>query len=239
MANKAELSLRFLPVEALMELPEENPRRLEVEKMAALTGASLTPHQERVVARESRLHSSIEGKATIEQIKLLGENKKGQLKALSDHGIHVGSYARSMAEKPDFIPSPEEQQIDIAILRVGALGIPKDYPTTADIFGTERDLDENGQSVPFSKGKMSELDLNLCSADTAISYVLQQGKNVEIGNPLWFAMKPITGDDGYPYVFGVERRGRGLWLRSYWADPGSEWRPGRRVAFALPQVNEA
>ena len=239
MANKAELSLRFLPVEALMELPKDNPRRLEVEKMAALTGASLTPQPERAVARESRLHPSIEGKTTIEQIKLLGENKERQLKALSDHGIHVGSYARSMVEKPDFIPSPEEQQIDIAILHVGDLGIPKDYPTTADIFGTEEDLDKNGQSAPFSKGKMSELDLNLCSADTAISYVLQQGKNVEMGNPLWFAMKPITDDDGYPFVFEVERYDNGLWLDSYWTNPDDKWNPDVRVALALPQVNEA
>lgn len=240
MANRAELSLRFLPVEALMELPKNNPRRIEIEQLARLTAVTQVPSKENTIRVESpRLHPFIEGKATIEHLVILGKDKEGQLKALANHGIRVGSHAEDMVKSPDYPKSTKEQQTDIAILRIGDLGIQKDYPTTADIIGTAEDHDENGELAPFSKGKMSELGLNLCAPETAGNYATQQGEKVEIGDPLCFAMKPIAGRGGDPGVFGVERYDGGLWLGSYWAYPDRRWDPDRRVAFALPQVDKA
>lgn len=46
-------------------------------------------------------------------------------------------------------------------------------------------------------------------------------------------MKQITGWDGDPNVFKLERYDDGLWLFSRWARPGGEWHPDRRFVFRL------
>ena len=52
-------------------------------------------------------------------------------------------------------------------------------------------------------------------------------------------IKPMAGRYGYSSMFGAERDADGLWLYGRWADPGSRWDPGVRVAFSLSQVINA
>ncbi|MEA3249819.1 MAG: hypothetical protein U9Q03_05725 [Patescibacteria group bacterium] len=45
---------------------------------------------------------------------------------------------------------------------------------------------------------------------------------------LLVAMEPVTGSDGGPRVFRLNRRDDGLWLYANDADPDSRWSPGSR-----------
>ena len=42
-----------------------------------------------------------------------------------------------------------------------------------------------------------------------------------------------TDSDDDPDVFRLGRNGDGLWLRGFWAAPGSEWNPDNKFVFRL------
>lgn len=224
MAAKAELSLRFLPVEALMELGKSDPRRKEVERLARLAATPQAPIREKTSKEHPRLHPSLEGKVQVEQLTIGGKSREKLLHELSKRGINVGSYARSMIESRDFTTLPDAQQKELVIGRVeDVVPNPKgSYATTKEIWA-----------------KRDEMGLESVPAEAALHYLLQNGDNLKLGDALWMSMETITDRHGDPYVFGVERRDGGLWLYSRGARPSSRWYPEYRFAFSLPQVTEA
>ena len=100
----------------------------------------------------SRLHPSLEGKIRIEPWTMGGKDGQTLLAEITGRGVKF-SYAKSMVENPEFTTLPEPTTIEVSLLKVGDLGIKKDYPTTADIIGTKNDVGEQGNSAPSLKGK--------------------------------------------------------------------------------------
>ena len=188
---------------------------------------------ERFTPEPSRLHTSIEGKIRIEPWTMGGKDGQTLLGGLTGRGRKIGSYARSMVESLEFTTLPEPTTIEVGLLKVGDLGIKKDYPTTADIIGTKDDVDEQGNSAPFSKGRINELGLELLPAEALLHCLLENGDKLQLGEPLIAGMKPIAASDGNPHVFHVERLDDGLWLGDSWADPDYEWGPDDRFVFGL------
>ena len=170
---------------------------------------------ERFAPEPSKLHPSLEEKVRQETITIGGKTSQELLSELTQNGINVGSYARSMMENPDFTTLPGPQQIDLVRLQVRDLGIKKNLPTTDDIYK-----------------RAQELGLNLCPAEVGPQYRLQYNNQP---NGEWFVigMKPITDSGGYPRVFALGRRADGLWLLGTWATPGRMWGPGREFVFSL------
>lgn len=170
---------------------------------------------ERFVPDKPKLHPSLEGKVGLETVTIGGKTGAELLSEMTQRGVQVGSYARSLIESPAFTTSPTPTQIDIVVVKVGDLQTGKDFPTTRDMFD-----------------KAGELGLDKVPAEVGPHYRLShmdqpRGEWVAIG------MDPITGAGGNPRVFGVEHDDRGLWLRSAWTDPSGVWSPGREFVFSL------
>jgi hypothetical protein len=63
-----------------------------------------------------------------------------------------------------------------------------------------------------------------------------QYKDQSLNESVRIGMKQIAARGGYPSVFRLERDGDGLWLDSYWAKPGREWRPDDGFVFRFRKV---
>lgn len=190
----------------------------------------------------SKLDPSLEGKVELVTLKVGATPKKQQLRKFEQKkGNDTGSIAKFMAESDAFESLGEEIEVNMAIVRVKDL-VPNPkgpYATTEEIFGREDNVDSQGNSAPFTKGKMSELGLYLLPHQATLDYANEKGDEVKMGNPLWFATKPIADRDGSPELFGVGRDFSRLRFDSRWAGPSSGWAPGRRIAFSLSQVVKA
>ncbi|OGE65798.1 hypothetical protein A3B49_01635 [Candidatus Daviesbacteria bacterium RIFCSPLOWO2_01_FULL_40_24] len=185
----------------------------------------------------SRLHSHLEGKASTKILGVGGKDPQRLLKEVDElkiagRKVEIGSYARSMAESTEFEYLPERAQVDLVTAEVRDLTSTPN-PTTAELIGTEKDTDEQGNPAPFTRGLMTKLDLNFVPHETAFEYLLQNGSKLQVGDVLWMAMRPITGSDGLPGVFGLVRPGIGAWLDSRWAGPDDWWHPEDRIVFSL------
>lgn len=221
MPNKVELSLRFLPVEALIELPKNDPRRKQVEKLASLAVTIQTPQEKKSQMVESRLPSLLEGKARIEQVTIGGKSGKELLLELRKRKVSIGGYAEDMVKSPEFTILPELEQRELVVASVGDL-VPNPkgpYATTEEIWAARDQL--GFQEVP---------------AETALHYLLQNGDKLKLRDAIWMSMKTLADRYGSPRVFAVGRNDYGLWLHSYWGGSSNEWRPDSRFAFSLPQA---
>ncbi len=188
---------------------------------------------ERFAPEPSRLHPSLEGKIRIEPWTMGGKDGKTLLGGLAIRGRKIGSYARSMVESSEFTTLPEPTTIEVGLLKAGDLGIKKDYPTTADIIGTKDDVDEQGNSAPFTKGKINELGLELLPAEALIHHLIENGDKLQKGEWIIAGMKPIADSVGGPGVFGVARDGDEVWLNDNWAYPDFKWNPDDQFAFGV------
>lgn len=167
------------------------------------------------------------GKSVSELGMLLDEAKTRQPKTI------VSKYAESMFRNPDFAESlvSEEVQIDLVMPNVQDLGFPRGA-TTAEIIGRENDTDKHGSPASFTKGRMTALGLYPCPREVGV-FQRRADVNQEMNTWYWIAMKPIADSAGHPGVFELVRSGSCLWLGDRWADPGSRWRPGGRLAFSF------
>lgn len=150
---------------------------------------------------------------------------------LAEKQINISGYALDLLKSPDFTTLNEKQQIILVKARVQDLGF-KNGATTAQIIGTEKDTDGFGYQAPFTKGRMTELGLDLCLPEVGIYQRLKDTKQL-LGDWYWIAMKQIADRDGLPSVFELVRRGDGLWLDDDWAGPGGRWYPEDRLVVAL------
>ncbi len=221
MANKTELSLRFLPVEALIELSENDSRRKQVEKLAKLAATIQVPQKEQSQMVESRLPSLLEGKARIEQVTIGIKSGEELLLELRKRKANISAYAEDRVKSPEFTTLPELEQRELVVAGVGDL-----VPSPKGIYATTEEI----------WAARDQLGLQEVPAETALHYLLQNGDKLNNGDAIWMSMKTITGRHGNPRVFAVVRVSDGLWLSSRWAGPSNHWDPGSRFAFSLPQV---
>lgn len=122
--------------------------------------------------------------------------------------------------------------VSITILTVASLGLP-DGSTTQQILGSALDVDDQGNSAPFSLGRAQQLGLNLCPPAIAPEYRLAY-KDQPIGEKLYVAMQPITSSDGEPRIFLIARSADGSALDAARARPDDAWKADDKFMFCMP-----
>ena len=134
-------------------------------------------------------------------------------KSLRDSGNKVSSEANGILGNPAFTVAVKKIRIDLVIKSVGEIGF-KGGATRKQIYG-----------------RANELGLDLCPAEVGPQLRLQYKDQPEEEH-LIVAMNPIAVSGGALGLFGVGRRGSGLWLRSYYGGPGLIWGADFRFVFA-------
>ena len=164
-----------------------------------------------------------EGHIRLESLDIGGMTAEELENALDREKINVSSYARSMLKNKRQFVNPannreserrgETESLDLVRLRVRDLGFTSP-PTTREIFV-----------------RAKEFGLELCPPETAV-YQRFADKDQPSG---WYyiGMEPVTGSDGHPYVFVLERSDGGLWLSGDWARPDSQWFLDYQVVFRV------
>ena len=157
--------------------------------------------------RISREHLKIESKT------------KSQLKQKLDNNTikwkrSQGSYSEEMIDNSKFPDQIAEQELELVRITVASLGFNQ-MATTEQIYL-----------------KAKELGLELCPPEVGPEYRIAY-KNQPNGEWIYMGMEQITGRDGGPDVFSLGHYEGGIWLSSYWANPGDEWRPENEFVFSL------
>jgi hypothetical protein len=120
-------------------------------------------------------------------------------------------------------------EVKLIILTVADLGFPE-YAKTREIIGTPHDLDQDGNSSPFTSGKGSWLGLKLCPQDFGPMYRLQYDDQ-PLYERLYVAMKPIECSDGELRIFVLGHTLDGLSLGSALAKPDDKWHADDKFMF--------
>ena len=120
-------------------------------------------------------------------------------------------------DNAEFTTTPDVQPITLVRFTIADLGFPNGC-TTTQLFARRK-----------------ELGLEFCPAATGPHYRLQYLDQPD-GEYLSIGMKPITGSDGNPLVFDLNRNGDQLKLHACRANPDDPWRPGNEIAFRLSKV---
>ena len=138
--------------------------------------------------------------------------KRLSRKQLEKAGIKVSDYAGELLEKIEW---KEEGEVNLVKITVGELFGDDKMHTTEEIYA-----------------KAQEKGLELCPAEVVPTLRLEY-TDQPLEEWLYVGMEQIAASGGFPRVFGLERRGVGLWLCDGWAGPDDEWGPGRRFVFRL------
>lgn len=155
-----------------------------------------------------------EKKIRRESVEIGGKTTEQLIAEMEAAHINISDYAKSMMKNRDFIPGKTREEATLIRLTVADLGF-KTSATTDQIY-------ERAQT----------LGLELCPPDTGPNYRLKY-KDQPLNEWVRIGMKQIAGSDGDPSVFRLGRRGDGLWLSYYWAEPDDTWDPGDRFVFRL------
>ena len=161
-----------------------------------------------------------EKKIRIDSVEIGGKSKEQLIAEMESQGINISDYAKSMMENSDFVIGSNREEAKLVRLTVADLGF-KTIVTTDQIY-------ERAQA----------LGLELCPLDTGPNYRLKY-KDQPLGEDFRIGMKQISGQDGDPRVFGLDRDDDGLWLGSFWAEPSRAWSPGSECVFRFRKVVEA
>jgi hypothetical protein len=121
--------------------------------------------------------------------------------------------------------------VSIIILKLADLAFAKGT-TTGKIIGTEQDIDQHGNTAPFTNGRGQHLGLELCPPEVAPHYRLEY-KDQPLGERLYVAMKPIITSDGEPRIFVLEHNADGLSLNTARARPDDKWQPNDKFMFCM------
>lgn len=152
-----------------------------------------------------------EGKIKKMETEITGKSGKELEKELKAKNINISDYAHDMLEK---LNASTPEHLDLVQLTVNDLGFP------------------NGATTDEIYKRAEKLGLELCPQDT--------GPNLRLQNStpdyMIIAMKQITDRDDHPDVFYLHRNEDGLWLRTYWAVPGSRRNGGRKFVFRLRKL---
>src|SRR3989344_4126690 len=155
-----------------------------------------------------------EKKIRRENVEIGGKSAEQLISEMEAAGINISDYAKSMLDNREFVPGKNPEEATLIRLTVADLGF-KSSATTDQIY-------ERAQN----------LGLELCPADTGPNYRLKY-RNQPLNEWIYMGMKQISGSDGGPSVFGLERNDDGLWLDDRWALPDDEWFPDRKFVFRL------
>lgn len=117
-------------------------------------------------------------------------------------GVEIDEEARGLLESPGFKASPTETSITVATFQL--MDLLKDTDVLiAWALGTEKDVDEQGRSVPYSKGIIPRLGLDFVPPDAALEYALQKLQKRE---RLLVWMRPIAPEgSSLMYMFYLEK----------------------------------
>jgi hypothetical protein len=124
-----------------------------------------------------------------------------------------------MMKNSEFTTLEKAELIDLIRLKVSDLGFSQSA-TVQDIYM-----------------KAAELGLELCPPEVGPQLRLNYSQVFNREQPIneWFyhiAMKPLSGSDGNPYVFGVNRDDFGRrWLSTSCAKPDFKWIPRCELLF--------
>ena len=155
-----------------------------------------------------------EKKIRREHVEIGGKTVQQLEKEITDSGMQIESYAKSMLESKDFKTSKTKEVAHLIRLTVADLGF-KGNATTDQIYK-----------------RAEELGLDLCPAEVGPHYRLQYADQ-PMDEGVYVGMKQIAGSGGDPSVFNVARDAAGTWLSSHWARPTREWHPDHPFLFRL------
>jgi len=136
-------------------------------------------------------------------------------RALKDDGFNISDWASDILGKPAFKAADEDTEVDLVKVTVAELGF------------------KNGARHNQIYERAKELGLGLCPPEVGPQLRLQY-QDQPNGEWILVAMEPIVDSDGDPRLFLVERSDSGLWLSSFWGDPGGFWDAGRQWVFCRP-----
>lgn len=165
---------------------------------------------------------------------LIGGVSAKNLLARVRAGFAVNDWAQDLMKQKAFTTLPAEEEIETIVLTPEDFGYER-TPMTGELLDPVR-LEEwskqNAHRLPEGYA------VELLPAEAG-PHIRDQYKDQPRGEILWIAMEQITGSDGGPGVFDVERRGDGgQWLGAHWASPGGRWRLGHRLVFRLRKVTQ-
>ncbi len=156
-----------------------------------------------------------ESKIRRETIEIGGKDAKQLEKELIKAGFQISDYAKFMLNSKEFKTSKKSEQANLIRLKV------------RDLFGNQ------SATTDEIYKKAAEVGLELCPAEVGPHMRLNH-KNQPMNEWFRIAMKQISGPDGGPGVFSLERDSDGVWLDIGWAEPAGEWNPGSGFVFCLP-----
>lgn len=158
-----------------------------------------------------------EGKISRETVEIGGKTAKELEAELKKEKINISEYAQDMFRSKDFTTLKKSEKAEFIRLKVSDLGFPRGA-TTDEIYK-----------------KTEEIGLEFCPAETGPRYRLKY-KDQPLNEWFSIGMKQITGRNGGPRVFGLERRDGGLWLYDVWAEPADRWFSGDEFVFRLRKL---
>lgn len=133
--------------------------------------------------------------------------------AIKTAGMYIGDWGNDILGKPAFTVSPEEKEVDLAVVSNADLGF------------------KDGAKLKDTYARALEFGLELCPNEVGPQLRLQYTDQPN-GEWLLIAMKPIIGSDDGCRLFHVKRHGDGLqYLYGHDGDPDSVWHGGTRFVF--------
>lgn len=156
-----------------------------------------------------------EGRIAKHSIEIGGETEEQLEQKMKTENIVVSKSAQYMMKSAEFVAQKQVEPIDLMHLKVSDLQIGKDNPTVDEIYA-----------------KAKELGLELCPAEVGPRYRLNY-LDQPTDEYLHIGMKQITGADGGPYVFGLNRDSEGLCLDRHWLAAEDMVSPDTDFVFCL------
>jgi hypothetical protein len=140
----------------------------------------------------------------------------------------VGYWARDLTTRPEFVISSTPSQVGLVVLTPYDLGF-RHSPLDDDIMTEEF-------CAKWSANNLDGWVIELCEPEDGPQLRLQY-QDQSKGEGLWIAMKPITGSDGKPNVFRVDRAEGGVrWLDAGWVIVEHDWPIYYRFVFRLRKL---
>ncbi len=114
-------------------------------------------------------------------------------------------------------------ELKTVLLSVADMGF-EEGALTREIIGQKSDVDMFGIPSPYTGGRLQQLGLKLCPAETGPQLRLQYTDQPK-GECLYIAMQPIPASDRKPRIFVVCHNDKGLALDAKSARPTDRWAP--------------
>lgn len=165
-----------------------------------------------------------------------GRQKHELQQKLDSQAVYTWHWAQNIMQREAFTTSPDQKEIRAVRLTIADLGFP-DGCSTADLFGTAEDTDDQCRSDPFTKGAMTQFGLEFLPAEFGPNYRIDYNDQPTQGS-LYMGMEPIFVSFNHPMVaFCFMRNNYELELSARYASPDNWWHPDDEVVFALRKVN--